>query len=115
MANSGLPGTSGFVGEFMVIMAAAQENFWIALTAAMTLLLGAAYSLWMVKRVFYGEAKSKVVLKLKEINFKQTLVLVSLALLILILGLFPFLITDITNTTAENFIQFMNRSKFPIL
>src|SRR6056300_356746 len=114
MANSGLPGTSGFVGEFMVIMASAQESFWIAFIAALTLLLGAAYSLWMVKRVFYGKATNKAVLNLKEINKQQIIILGTLASFVLIIGLFPFLITDITNVTVDNFVQFMNRSKLPL-
>lgn len=65
MANCGLPGTSGFVGEFMVIMSAMQNNFWIALIAASSLIFGAAYSLWMVKRVFYGEPRNQKLVHLK--------------------------------------------------
>ena len=98
----------------MVIMASAQESFWIAFIAALTLLLGAAYSLWMVKRVFYGKATNKAVLNLKEINKQQIIILGTLASFVLIIGLFPFLITDITNVTVDNFVQFMNRSKLPI-
>ena len=115
MANSGLPGTSGFVGEFMVIMGAMKEGFWIAFIAALTLLFGAAYSLWMVKRVFYGTPLNKTMESLKDIDSIQWLTLGSLAILILVVGLFPSIITDFTNVTVDSFIHLMNRSKLPIL
>ncbi len=79
MANSGLPGTSGFVGEFMVILASFKANFWYALLAATTLVLGAAYSLWMVKRVVFGEVANEAFAQLKDINGREFLVLASLA------------------------------------
>ena len=75
MANAGLPGTSGFVGEFMVILGSMKENFWIAFTAATTLILGAAYSLWLIKRVFYGDIGNEVIAKLSDINSREFLIL----------------------------------------
>src|SRR6056297_1086898 len=89
MANSGLPGTSGFVGEFMVILAAFKADFWFAFFAAMTLILGASYSLWLVKRVFYGEVANDNVAGLDDLDGREWTVLVVLALLTLGLGLWP--------------------------
>ena len=74
MSNAGLPGTSGFVGEFMIILAAFKANFWIAFLAATTLIIGAAYTLWMVKRVFYGEVKNDGVKALQDINQRELLI-----------------------------------------
>ncbi|WP_421621043.1 NADH-quinone oxidoreductase subunit M [Alkalilimnicola ehrlichii] len=89
MANAGLPGTSGFVGEFMVILAAFQANFWYAFVAGTTLVLGAAYSLWMVKRVIFGEVANENVAKLEDVNRREVLVLGLLAAMVLLLGLWP--------------------------
>ncbi|MCP1674741.1 NADH-quinone oxidoreductase subunit M [Natronocella acetinitrilica] len=89
MANAGLPGTSGFVGEFMVILAAFQANFWYAFLAGMTLILGAAYSLWMIKRVVYGEVANEKVSALRDIDGREKLVLGMLAVAVLWLGLYP--------------------------
>uniref|UniRef100_A0A914YBH8 NADH-ubiquinone oxidoreductase chain 4 n=1 Tax=Panagrolaimus superbus TaxID=310955 RepID=A0A914YBH8_9BILA len=75
MANAGLPGTSGFVGEFMVILSAFQRNPWIALGAATTLIIGAAYTLWLYKRIFFGEVANSHVAELKDINGREWLVL----------------------------------------
>ena len=111
MANAGLPGTSGFVGEFLVILASAQSNFWIAFLASLTLLVGAAYSLWMIKRVFYGEVTNKLVDNLKDIGLRETVVLGSLACLVIVVGVYPAIISDITNVTADQFIQSMSFSK----
>ena len=95
MANSGLPGTSGFVGEFMVILAAFQHNVWIAVGAGFTLILGAAYTLWMVKRVIYGEVANTHVAELTDINGREALVLGVFALGILALGVYPKPLTDL--------------------
>ncbi|MGD8838956.1 MAG: NADH-quinone oxidoreductase subunit M, partial [Gammaproteobacteria bacterium] len=89
MANAGLPGTSGFVGEFMVILASFKASFWIAFLAALTLILGAAYTLWMVKRVVYGEVANDNVAALKDINRREFFYLAILALVVLALGLWP--------------------------
>jgi NADH-quinone oxidoreductase subunit M len=86
MANSGLPGTSGFVGEFMVILGALQENFWYAVLASTTLIFGAAYTLWMVKRVFFGDIGNKHVAKLTDINKREMLILTVLAILVIGFG-----------------------------
>jgi NADH-quinone oxidoreductase subunit M len=113
MANSGLPGTSGFVGEFMVILAAVKHNFWVAFIAATTLIFGAAYTLWMVKRVFYGEVANHHVAELKDLNKREFLVLGVLALLVLGFGIYPKPITDMTHTTTAHFLQHMATKKVP--
>jgi NADH-quinone oxidoreductase subunit M len=89
MANSGLPGTSGFVGEFMVIMGAVKVNFWYAALAATTLIFGAAYTLWMVKRVVFGAVANHHVADLKDINLREFLVLGLLAVAVLVMGVWP--------------------------
>ena len=95
MANSGLPGTSGFVGEFMVILAAFQANFWYAFLAAVTLILGAAYSLWLVKRVIFGEVANNDVANLEDINAREAFVLGTLAVAVLLVGLWPAPLVDL--------------------
>jgi len=95
MANSGLPGTSGFVGEFMVILAAFQHNVWVAFGAGFTLILGAAYTLWMVKRVIYGEVANHHVAELTDINGREAFVLGVFALGTLALGVYPKPLTDL--------------------
>jgi NADH-quinone oxidoreductase subunit M len=115
MANSGLPGTSGFVGEFMVILAAVKHNFWVAFLAATTLIFGAAYTLWMVKRVFYGEVANPHVAELKDINPREFLILAVLALMVLGLGVYPKLITDFTHVSAAQWLSHMAISKLPIV
>lgn len=114
MANSGLPGTSGFVGEFMVILAAVQYNFWIGFLAATTLIFGAAYSLWMVKRVFYGEVVNKHVAELKDLNKREFLILTVLALMVIGFGVYPQPITEFTHAAATQFLNHMAISKLPI-
>ena len=95
MANSGLPGTSGFVGEFMVILAAFQHNVWVAFGAGFTLILGAAYTLWMTKRVIFGDVANHHVAELTDINGRETLVLGVFALGTLALGVYPKPLTDL--------------------
>jgi NADH-quinone oxidoreductase subunit M len=111
MANCGLPGTSGFVGEFMVIMSAMQNNFWIALIAATSLVFGAAYSLWMVKRVFYGEARNQKIKALVDISWREFFILSVLAILIIAIGVYPKIITDMTNATTVQFLEQMHLMK----
>ena len=94
MANVGLPGTSGFVGEFMVVLGAVQVNFWYAALAATTLIFGAAYTLWMVKRVIFGEVGNAQVAELKDVNAREFLVLAVLALVVLGMGLYPRVFGD---------------------
>ncbi|WP_297808435.1 NADH-quinone oxidoreductase subunit M [uncultured Methylophaga sp.] len=111
MANAGLPGTSGFVGEFMVILAAFQANFWFAFLAATTLILGAAYTLWMVKRVFFGEVANDEVQALSDINRREFWMLASLAVIVLLLGVWPEPLLDVMHTSVENLLTQVAQSK----
>ena len=111
MANAGLPGTSGFVGEFMVIIAAFKANFWYAFLAATTLILGAAYTLWMVKRVLYGEVANDNVAELQDLNSREFLVLAILAISVLLVGLWPAPLVDMMNTSIEQLIAQIAQSK----
>ena len=111
MANSGLPGTSGFVGEFMVILAAFQANFWFAFLAALTLILGAAYSLWLAKRVIFGAVANPQVESLQDINAREALVLGVLAVAILFFGLWPQPLVDMMQASVDNLLQHIVQSK----
>lgn len=111
MANSGLPGTSGFVGEFMVILAAFKADFWFAFLAAMTLILGASYSLWLVKRVFYGEVANDNVAGLSDLNAREWTVLVVLALLTLGLGLWPYPLIELMEPSVANLVDHITTAK----
>ena len=111
MANAGLPGTSGFVGEFMVIIASFKANFWYAALAATTLVLGAAYTLWMIKRVVYGEVANDNVAKLQDLNRREFIVLGILALAVLVVGLWPAPLVDMMNVTIEELIRQVGQSK----
>ena len=111
MANAGLPGTSGFVGEFMVIIASFKANFWFAFLAATTLVLGAAYTLWMIKRVVYGEVANENVAKLKDLNAREFLVLAILAISVLFVGLWPAPLVDMMNVSIEQLILQVGQSK----
>ena len=111
MANAGLPGTSAFVGEFMVIIASFKANFWFAFLAASTLVLGAAYTLWMIKRVIYGEVANDNVATLKDLNSREFLVLAILVFSVLIIGLWPAPLVDMMNVTIEQLIEQVGRSK----
>jgi len=111
MANAGLPGTSGFVGEFMVILSAFQANFWYAFLAALTLIFGAAYTLWMVKRVLFGEIKNDKVRELTDLNTRETVILGTLAAAVLILGLWPAPLIDVMHATVNNLLEHVVVSK----
>ncbi|MDX2428414.1 MAG: NADH-quinone oxidoreductase subunit M [Xanthomonadales bacterium] len=111
MANSGLPGTSGFVGEFMVILSAFQANFWFAFLAALTLILGAAYSLWLAKRVIFGSVVNHEVQSLQDINSREALVLGILAVAILFFGLWPQPLVDMMQASVDNLLQHIVQSK----
>lgn len=113
MANSGLPGTSGFVGEFMVILASVKFNFWVAFIAATTLIFGASYTLWMVKRVFYGDVANEKVAALKDLTRREFALLTVLALLTIGIGVYPQVITEMTQATSMKFLQHMATSKLP--
>lgn len=111
MANAGLPGTSGFVGEFMVILAAFQANFWFAFLAATTLILGAAYTLWMVKRVFFGEVANDEVQALTDINRREFWMLASLAVIVLLIGVWPDPLLDVMHASVEHLLTQVSQSK----
>jgi NADH-quinone oxidoreductase subunit M len=111
LANAGLPGTSGFVGEFFVILASFQANFWYAFLAATTLIVGAAYTLWMLKRVIFGDIANDNVKVLHDINRREGLLLVILALSVLALGLYPAPLIEMMEPTLDNFILQVTQSK----
>jgi NADH-quinone oxidoreductase subunit M len=111
MANCGLPATSGFVGEFMVILAAVKFNFWIGLLAASTLIFGAAYTLWMYKRVYFGAIVNEQVAKLKDISAREGSLLAVLALLVLFMGLYPKPFTDTMHASVASLLTHVGESK----
>jgi NADH-quinone oxidoreductase subunit M len=105
MANAGLPGTAGFVGEWMVILGAVQYNFWIAALAATTLVFGAAYTLWMVKRVYFGDVANDDVKRLADIGGREFLMLALLAAAVLFMGLYPKPFTDAMQTSVVELLR----------
>ena len=113
MANAGLPGTSGFVGEFMVILAAFRADFWFAFLAATTLVLAAAFTLWLVKRVIFGDIGNEQVAALKDLNRRETLNLSVLAAATLAIGLWPKPLIDVMEPTIENLVKQVQVSKLP--
>ena len=113
MANVGLPGTSGFVGEFLVIMGALQANFWYAFLAATTLIFGAAYTLWMVKRVFFGDIGNDHVAVLKDLSKREFFILAILALMVLGFGIYPQPLTEMTHATVSQLLAHLAQSKLP--
>ena len=114
MANAGLPATSGFVGEFMVILGAMQANFWISTLAATTLILGAAYTLWMVKRVFWGPIHNDAVKSLNDINSREFLILGVLALAVIAMGVYPQPVIEVMNSSIEHLLSQALTSKLTI-
>ena len=111
LANAGLPGTSGFVGEFLVIVGSFHASFWLAFFAATTLVLGAAYTLWLVKRVIFGEIANDGVAALQDIGSREFIVLAVLAIAVLILGLWPAPLIDIMEVTLSNLLDHVALSK----
>jgi NADH-quinone oxidoreductase subunit M len=111
MSNAGLPGTSGFVGEFMVILAAFQQMPVVAFFAAITLILGAAYTLWMVKRVVFGEVANHHVAELQDINKREALVLALFAVGVLALGIYPKPLTDLMDTSISQLVAQISATK----
>ena len=111
MANSGLPATSGFVGEFMVIMGAVQVNFWVAAAAATTLIFGAAYTLWMYKRVIFGDVGNSHVAEMEDVNKREFLVLAILAVAVLGMGLLPDLFVSKMHLSVNDLIAHVAHSK----
>ena len=112
LANAGLPGTSGFVGEFLVILSSFRANFWYAFLAATTLILGAAYTLWMVKRVIFGAVANDRVAALSDINAREFIVLAVLAVFVLVLGLWPAPLVDVMTASVENLVQHVMQQKY---
>ena len=111
MSNAGLPGTSGFVGEFLVILGSFRVNGWYAAVAGLTLVLGAAYTLWMIKRVVYGEITNEKVKALVDVNGREKLVLGVLAICVLGLGIYPMPLLEVMHSTVENLLQHAAISK----
>jgi NADH-quinone oxidoreductase subunit M len=112
MANCGLPATSGFVGEFMVIMGAMKANYWIAFAAATTLVFGAAYTLWMYKRVIFGAVANHHVAELKDLNGREFLVLGLLAAAVLIMGVYPLPFTEVMHASVNDLLRHVAQPKF---
>jgi NADH-quinone oxidoreductase subunit M len=115
MANVGLPGTSGFVGEFMVIIASFKASFWYAFFTATILVTGAAYTLWMIKRILYGEVANPHVAALMDLNRREYVVLGALALSVLLLGLWPAPLVDMMSATLEQLVEQIGQSKLAAL
>jgi NADH-quinone oxidoreductase subunit M len=105
MANAGLPGTSGFVGEFLVVLAAFKANFWYAAAAATTLILGAAYTLWLVKRVILGPVANSHVAEMKDLDGREFLVLAVLAVAVLLFGIWPAPLLDVMHGAIQHLTQ----------
>jgi NADH-quinone oxidoreductase subunit M len=111
MANSGLPATSGFVGEFLVILAAFKADFWYAFLAAMTLILGAAYTLWLVKRVIFGAVTNEHVAHVEDLNGREFVMMAVLAVAVLALGLWPAPLLEVMKPSVEHLLQQIMTSK----
>jgi NADH-quinone oxidoreductase subunit M len=105
MSNVGLPGTAGFVGEFMVIMSAFQAHFWVAMVAALTLILASAYTLWMYKRVFFGPIVSDEVAAMQDLNWLETTNYVLLAIGVFFLGLYPAPVLNLLHVTIGHILS----------
>jgi NADH-quinone oxidoreductase subunit M len=111
MANAGLPATSGFVGEFMVIMGAMKANFWLAFIAATTLITGAAYTLWMYKRVIFGAVANDHVRALKDLNPREFAVLAALAAAVLLMGVYPLPFTEVMHASVDELLRHVSTPK----
>jgi len=111
LANSGLPGTSGFVGEFVVIVSSYQASFWIAFLAASILVLGAAYTLWMYKRVIFGDVANDNIAELKDINQREIFIFSALAIAVLLFGLYPAPLFDAMHPTLEHLFEQLLQTK----
>ncbi|MCX7192557.1 MAG: NADH-quinone oxidoreductase subunit M [Proteobacteria bacterium] len=114
MANSGLPGTSAFVGEFMVLMGTIKVNFWYAFAAASTLIFGAAYTLWMYKRVIFGAVANHHVEELTDINAREILIMAILAVFVLGMGIYPLPLSEIMHASVNDLLLHVAHSKLPI-
>jgi len=114
MANSGLPGTSGFVGEFTVILGATKANFWYAFAAASTLIFGAAYTLWMYKRVIFGAVANDHVAELTDLTTREKVIFAVLAVTVLGMGLYPLPFSEIMHVSVNDLLVHVARSKLPL-
>ncbi|MDD2721575.1 MAG: NADH-quinone oxidoreductase subunit M [Gallionella sp.] len=114
MANSGLPGTSAFVGEFMVIMGAMKANFWFAFGAATTLIFGAAYTLWMYKRVIFGTISNHHVEELTDLNKREFFIMAILAIMVLAMGLYPMPFSEVLHASVNDLLIHVAHSKLPL-
>ncbi|WP_353138239.1 NADH-quinone oxidoreductase subunit M [Limnohabitans sp.] len=113
MANCGLPGTAGFVGEWMVILGAIKYNFWVGFAAASALIFGAAYTLWMIKRVYLGPVANDHVKELTDINSREFVMLALLAIAVLAMGIFPKPFTDVMDVSVAELLKHVAISKLP--
>jgi NADH-quinone oxidoreductase subunit M len=111
MANCGLPATSGFVGEFMVIMGAMKANFWLAFLAGTTLIFGAAYTLWMYKRVMFGPVANDHVAALQDLNPRELIVLGALAIAVLLMGVYPLPFTEVMHGAVNDLLRHVAQPK----
>jgi len=111
LANAGLPGTSGFVGEFLVILGSFQASFWLAFLAGTTLILGAAYTLWLVKRVVFGDVGNEGVASLEDVGSREYFMLVVLAIAVLVLGVWPAPLLEVMEQTLGNLLEHVSQSK----
>ena len=111
LANCGLPGTSGFIGEFMVILGAIKFDFWIGLLAATALILGAAYSLWLAKRVIFGAVGNEHVAKLTDLNIREFFMLGVLAIAVIAMGVYPAPFADVMHTSVADLLKHVAVSK----
>jgi NADH-quinone oxidoreductase subunit M len=111
MANAGLPATSGFVGEFLVILAAVNVNFWLGFVAATTMILGAAYTLWMYKRVIFGPVANRHVAELPDLNRREFWLLAVVALAVLALGVWPKPFIDVMHMSVVDLLAHLAKSK----
>jgi NADH-quinone oxidoreductase subunit M len=111
MANCGLPGTAGFVGEWMVILAAVKFNFWIGFASASALIFGAAYTLWMFKRVYLGPVANDHVKELTDINAREFVMLALLAIAVLYMGIYPKPFTDVMDASVAQLLKHVAISK----
>jgi NADH-quinone oxidoreductase subunit M len=111
MANSGLPATSGFVGEFMVILGAMSKSFWLAFVAATTMILGAAYTLWMYKRVIFGPVGNEHVAKLVDLNVRELIVLAALAIAVLWMGVYPKAFTEVMHASVNDLVRHVQAAR----
>ena len=113
MANCGPPATAGFVGDWMVILSSVKFNFWIGVLAASAVIWGAAYSLWMYKRVYLGEVTHAHVKNMQDLNSREFLVLSVLAIAVLFMGIYPKPFTDVIDPSVQQLLQHVAQSKLP--